>query len=217
MGFSFSSSFFSFIRVFSFPNLEHSLLLRSCSNFVWMFINLFPRGQIRVFLNFFFGNPVFSPLFRSLWTQKNFGQIMVPTTRYIHHWSYIPETSYGNYYLLLFYFLIWFFPFFRPLWTQKISVKSWFPQPGAFIIGPILMRLRMDVHQPIPQGLGSSFPEIFFLKSGFFPLFRSLWTQKNFGQIMVPPTWCIHYWSDLAQTSYGCSLTYSLEVIFEFS
>ena len=34
---------------------------------------------------------------------------------------------------------------------------------------------------------------------------------------MVPPTWCIHYWSDLAQTSYGCSLTYSLGVRFEFS
>ena len=83
------------------PNLVHSLLVRSCSNFVWMFINLFPRGYFRVFLKFFFGNPVFS----------NFSD------------------RYG---------------------LRKISVESWFPQPGTFIIGPILLKLRMDVHQPIP-------------------------------------------------------------------
>ena len=34
---------------------------------------------------------------------------------------------------------------------------------------------------------------------------------------MVSPTWCIHYCSDLAQTSYGCSLTNSLGDNFEFS
>ena len=36
-------------------------------------------------------------------------------------------------------------------------------------------------------------------------------------EFSVPPTWCINYWFDLAETSYGCSLTYSLWVLVEFS
>ena len=83
MGFS------SFSRVFSSPNLEHSLLLRSFSNFVRMFMNLFPR---ELFWNW-------SKIQISSW-ENNENRVLIHRlrlfpTRYMRNWHSFPCCTSG--------------------------------------------------------------------------------------------------------------------------
>ena len=96
------------------------------------------------FLEFFFGNPVFSNF------SDRYG------LRKIAVKSWFPQPGsfiIGPIFLKLrmeiiiyFFFNLVFSFFFGHYGLRKFSVESWLPQPGAFIIGPILLKLHIDVH-----------------------------------------------------------------------
>ena len=83
----------------------------------------------------------------------------VPPTWSIHYWSDRYETSSR---CSLRYSLQLFFEFSCIQWPRQRSPPIYcqichFSRLGAFIIGPIVMKLRIDVHYPIPSSCLSSF------------------------------------------------------------